>query len=248
VQAIDAVSGRVLVDRFHAVSHAVRDDAVRHLRIPVGRITVVPRGRRDPRIELAPDAGSQVRAELGIPSDAVVLVNIGRQEQQKDHVTLVRAMLPLLDEHRNAWLLIAGREGNETPKLEAELQRAGQPDRIRLLGHRPDVPALLAAADVMVFTSRYEGMPGAVIEAMSVGVAVVASDIAPVREVAVPGRTALLAEPGDPSAFGRQVGRLLHDHEKRSALGAAGRARFEREFTIEASARGMAELYRSMVA
>jgi glycosyltransferase involved in cell wall biosynthesis len=229
------------------VSAAVRDDAVAHLRIPPTRITVVGRGRRDPLPDLASDARRQVRASLAIPDEATVLVNVGRQEHQKDHLTLVRAIGPLLDAHPDVWLLIAGREGNESEQLERALQDLGDPPRIVRLGHRGDVPAVLAASDLFVFTSRYEGMPGAVIEAMSVGLPVVASDIAPVREVVEPRRSALLATPGDPASFRHAVTALLADPQRRAAMATRGREIYEERFTIAAAADRMAALYRSLI-
>ncbi len=246
VQTIDAITGRLRVDHFHAVSAAVRDDAVRHLRVPPDRITVVGRGRGDPLPTFDGSERQRIRRELGIPDDATVLVNVGRQEHQKDHLTLVRAVAPLLDERPDLWLAIAGREGNGSVHLARELARLGEPARIVRLGHRGDVPAVLAAGDLFVFTSRYEGMPGAVIEAMSVGLPVVASDIAPVREVVEPGISAHLAPVGDAAAFRSAVARLLADPGRRAAMGAQGRAIFEARFTIDAAADAMAELYRSL--
>ncbi|MCX7620941.1 MAG: glycosyltransferase family 4 protein [Acidimicrobiales bacterium] len=247
VQLIDAISGRLFVDRFHAVSIAVRDDAIRHLRIPAERITVVGRGRRDPLPSGGGGPRESVRRDLATPAEATVLINVGRQEHQKDHLTLVRAVAPLLDERPDLWLLIAGREGNESAQLERELHALGNPERIVRLGHRGDVANILVASDLFVFTSRYEGMPGAVIEAMSVGLPVVASDIAPVREVVEPNQSALLASVGNPDSFRHTIAALLADPARRAAIGQRGRRRYEEQFTVDAVADHMAELYRSLI-
>lgn len=248
VQAADAVTGRLAVDRFHAVSASVRDDAVRRLRIPAERIDVIGRGRPDPRRHVAADARRAVRAALGIPPDARVVVNLGRHEHQKDQATLVRAVAPLLARHPDAWVLVAGREGNATPAVHRALAEVPAQDRRRLLllGHRGDVAEVLAASDVFVMASHHEGMPGAVIEAMAAGLPVVASDIGPVHEVAVEGSTALVATPGDARSFTAAVEALLEDPVRRAAMGAAGRQVFEDRFTIEAVTSAMAALYREV--
>lgn len=218
-----------------------------NLRIPDHRITVVNRGRLDPEPQLTPDARRSVRAELGIPEGAILVVNVGRHEHQKDHPTLLAALAPLLARQEDLWLAVAGREGSETPAIRKALE--GMPDvaRVLLLGHRGDVPSVLAAADIFVMTSRYEGLPGAIIEAMSVGLPVVASDIGPVREVVEPEVSALLARPGDPTSFRVEIEKLIEDPALRDLLGRRGRELFESRFTIGASAEGMARLYRQVL-
>jgi glycosyltransferase involved in cell wall biosynthesis len=253
VQAIDAVSGRLFVDHYHAVSDAAREDARRHLGVRDQRVSVVPRGRPDPAASggrsLGPDVRAAVRHELGIPGDATVVVNVGRHEHQKDHPTLVRAMAPLLVSRPDLWLLIAGREGSETLELRRVLDDAVGPAdgearrRVVLLGHRGDVSSVLAASDLFVLTSRYEGLPGALIEAMAAGLPAVASDIGPVREV-VTGESALLVPAGDAAAFTTAISSILDDPARSRAMGATGRGQFERSFRIDVCADAMAELYR----
>ncbi len=243
VQAVDAISGWYAVDHFHAVSEAVRDDARAHLGVRAHRLTVVPRGRPDPRPSLPAGTGAAVRRELGIaPTDRVV-VNVGRHEPQKDHVALVRAMAPVLARHPDVWVLVAGRDGTATPALRRAREEVPDRDRILLLGHRADVPAVLAAADLFAMTSHYEGMPGAVIEAMAASLPVVATAIPPVAEV-VTADTAVTVAVGDVAGFTDAILGLLDDPARRAAMGAAGRARFEAHFGIDGAAEGMAELYR----
>lgn len=245
-QALDRLTGRLLVDHFHAVSESVRSSAIRTLGISSGRISVVKRGRMD---TVTPDrevTRRAVRKSLGIPPDALVVINVGRQEAQKDHRTLVEAMGPILNERDDVWLVVAGREGNASDDLAEAIEGVEHPERILLLGHRGDVAELLAASDVFVLTSRHEGLPGAVIEAMSAGLAVVASDIGPVREVVEPDVTALLAAVGDGVGFTRSIRRLVADPAMRADLAAAGRARFEQHFGIDTATNGMADLYRRL--
>lgn len=242
VQAVD-IAGTPLSTHFHAVSQSVKDDAIRNLRIDRQRITVVHRGRRDLRADRAEGAGRHIRAQLGIPPESTVLVTVGRHEPQKDLVTLVRAVGPLLKKDAKLHLVLAGRAGTATPSIHEQIERFPDNDRVHVLGHRPDVAAILDAADVFVTTSRYEGLPGAVIEAMSMGLPVIGTDIAPIREVL---GDASLAPPGDVEAFGALLQRARTDAAWRRSSGDANRARFERRFGLAGAAAGMEHLYRTM--
>ncbi len=246
MQAVDATTSHLFVRHFHAVSESVKADAVAHLRLKPDSITVVPRGASRPTSAVDDAARAEVRAELGIPETATVVLAVGRHEFQKDLPTLVRAMAPLLAADEGLWLLIAGRQGHATAALEAERAAVAERSRILLLGHRGDIPRLMAGSDLLAMTSRYEGMPGVVIEAMAMGLPVVASDIGPVREVVEPGQSALLAKPGDVGGYTRALQSIVGDPALRTRLALRGRMLYEENFTIERAAEGMAKLYRSV--
>jgi glycosyltransferase involved in cell wall biosynthesis len=109
------------------------------------------------------------------------------------------------------------------------------------------VAALLAAADLFCLTSRREGVPVSILEAMAAGRAVVATDVGGVREQVVEGETALLVPPGDPGAFARAVAALLADPARRGAFGAAGQARARARFTVERAAAAIAAVYAELL-
>lgn len=235
VQAVDAVTGWLFVDHFHVVSEAVKVDAVRRLRVRPAKITVAQRGRKDPLAELKGDERMRIRSEFDIAENDLVVVNVGRHEHQKDQVTLVASMAPILHERDDIWLWIVGRDGNASADLRRAIADHKVEDRVLLTGHRSDVPAVLAAADVFAMTSRYEGLPGAMIEAIAMGLPVVGSDIAPIREV-VDARCALLAPAADAVSFSRCTRQLLDDAVARSELGSNGRRRYEDSFSMGRSA------------
>jgi glycosyltransferase involved in cell wall biosynthesis len=174
------------------------------------------------------------------------LVAVGRLKAPKDFSTLVRAVAVLSPESFDDVLIVG--EGPDRPELERALSFRGLDRRIRLLGERADVPALLADADVFVLSSRSEGLPLSVLEAMAAGLPVVASDVGGVHELVVGGETGLLVRPGDPDELAAALRALLADRELRRRLGDAGRARAEALFDLASFRRAHVELYRRELA
>src|SRR5262249_10292928 len=144
--------------------------------------------------------------------------------------------------HGDARLAIAGRDGAVSALLHATVDALGLSEAVEFLGTRDDVPDLLCAADVFVFPSRWEGVPGGGIEAMALEVPVVASDIAPVREVLGGADIARLVRPDDPGALAVAISSVLDEPQCRPRT-KAGRERFLEHFTIERVARQMRDFY-----
>jgi glycosyltransferase involved in cell wall biosynthesis len=240
---LDGWTGRHLADHFHAVSQASKDSAVRRLGLDPAVITVVERGRDPARLgEPGRERRLRARVALGIDEDCGLLVTVGRQEYQKDQLCLIEAM-GLLAGRENLIALVAGRTGNATDALARARSASPVADRIRMLGQRDDVPEVLAAADVFVCTSRYEGLPGAVIEAMALGLPIVASAIAPIHEVVDPGLNAELFPPGDAQALAAALAKLLDDPARLGRMGDRSRKIFEDRFTLRRSLDRMVGLY-----
>jgi glycosyltransferase involved in cell wall biosynthesis len=244
VRRIDASTARHLVAHFHAVSRAVKEAAVSDLGIPPERITVVERGR-DPARLGAPSPGRRAAARraLGVGEGEVVLLNVGRQEFQKGQEHLLEAVARLVGRYPGLRLFVAGRQGHATGRLQAAVGRLGLGGTVRFLGHRDDVPELLAAADVFVFPSLYEGLGGALIEAMALALPIVASDLPAIREVVEEGRNAVLVPPASPEALAGAIVSVLEGGHRRQAMGARSREIFEERFTLERSVARMVELY-----
>jgi glycosyltransferase involved in cell wall biosynthesis len=166
----------------------------------------------------------QVRADLELDPADRLLVGVGRLAPQKGFDHLLEAMALLRDVHPEAVLVLAG----DGPQREALQHRIDREDlRVRLLGHRDDVPDLLAAADLVVSAARWEGQPVWLQEALAVGAPVVATDVGGTATVL--GRAGLLV-PGDdplavPAALAEQVARVLADPALREELAASSTAR-----------------------
>jgi glycosyltransferase involved in cell wall biosynthesis len=173
------------------------------------------------------------------------LIAVGRLKAPKDFLTLLRAFAALPSGSFEA--LLVG-DGPDRPAVEAEIRRLGLQACVELAGERGDVPALLADSDLFVLSSRSEGLPVSVLEAMAAELPVVASGVGGLAELVVDGETGILVPPGDSSALAAALGRLVEDRELRRSLGAAGRARAETSFDLGSFRRAHVELYERRLA
>jgi glycosyltransferase involved in cell wall biosynthesis len=211
--------------------------------IPADRLTMIRSGIGDeepPRIDRA-----AVRAGFGWPGDAPLLLFAGRLAPQKGvddliaAIDLVKYVLPDLR------ALIVG-DGPLRAQLEVTA-RAFQLDGIlRFTGHRDDVPTLMAAADLVVLPSLYEGLPNVVLEAMQFAKPVVATAAPGTTEVVVDGQTGLLVPLRDPPALAQAIRTLVRDPDLARRLGAAGRARVASEFRVATMIESFAALYEEL--
>ena len=231
---------------FHSVAEHVARDMAARLRVSPARIRVIPRGRDDQTLgRRSPERARRTRERLGC-GDAQIILGIGRHSPQKALLVFLEVFERVAAHNPSVVAFIAGREGEETEKLHELKGRLKAGDRIFLLGSRSDVPDLLATADVMLFPSRWEGMPGAVLESMALEAPLVASDIDPVREI-VPDAGAQFVQTDDVEGFARAVSDTLADPDAARVRAQRSRAAFEAKFTIERAASGMADLYRSLL-
>ena len=245
-QALDGWTARHLTTHFHAVSGATAEHGVRSLGIRAADVSVIHRGRDGGRLgRPGADRRALARERFALGTDERVVACVGRQEFQKGHVHLLEAIASLSPGARPT-VLLAGRGGNASQLLRRRRDELGVGDRVRLLGHRDDIAEILASADLFALPSLFEGLPGAVIEALGLGLPIVASDIPAIRETVEPGSNGVLVPPGDARTLGTAIDELLDDPQRMSSFGARSRAIFEERFTLEGSARVMIDLYRRL--
>jgi glycosyltransferase involved in cell wall biosynthesis len=218
--AMEWLAARV-TGTFLTVSEAEAADA-RRLHIHRGAIAI-GNGRDPARFRPDPAARQRIRAELGVPEDQVVVLAVSRLVWHKGYPELAAAMR----EVPGAALWVAGERlvSDRGPDMLELLRDACLGERLRLLGYRDDVAALMAAADIFVLPSRFEGLPMSVIEAMLTGLPVIAANVRGPAEQVLPEVTGLLVPVGDKRALAAALLRLTADKELRARLGEAGRAR-----------------------
>lgn len=188
-----------------------------------GQLIVIHNGV-DPAPWLVGDERDDPRADIARPCTAVM---VGRMTAQKDPATLIEAWRRVRGPHR---LVLVG-EGPLRSALEAQIRREGLADRVTLLASTTDIPSLLRTADLFVMSSRWEGLPLAIIEAMLTGLPVVGTSVGGVPEIVVDGETGFLVPPKDVDALASTLYRLLEDPNLRRRMGEAGRRRALAHFT-----------------
>ena len=233
--------GVALVDRIVCVSAAAAASFAA-AGIPADRLAVIRNGLWE-----RPPSRSRgaVRAALGADASQPVVLTTARFTPQKDHAALIDALPAVLAVHPALRVWLAG-HGPLEDELRRQVAQRGLADVVRFLGQRDDVPDLLAAADLFVLPSRFEGLPLAALEAMAAALPVVATRVGGTDEAVLDGVTGRLVPPGDPQALGAAIAASLSRPAEAARLGAAGRERFGGAFTASRMADETARLYEAL--
>jgi len=223
-----------------AVSQVTARQLEHDLGLVDGMIEVIRNGV--PRID---GNARNVRKELGLVEDELIVFAVGNLDPRKGHMVLLRALQGLRSEGSQPWRVViaGGRGGPEREPLEAFAAEHGFSDQLCILSQRDDIPDLLAAADIFVMPSLWEGLPLALLEAMLAGKAIVASATSGIPEAITTGEHGLLVPPNDVDALRLSLEQVLRDRDLRDTLGANARARGLENFTVEAMANGYERLY-----
>ena len=236
--------GWAAADTVLSVSSRLADRIAHETDFPRDRIRVIRNGvdlSRFGRVDRA-----DARARLNLPLQGTVIATVGRLVPVKDHGTLLEAMAMLRRKGVDAILLIAG-DGPLRASLQTRADALGLTDYVRFLGHRTDVECVLGGADVFVLPSASEGLSNTILEAMASGLPVVATRVGGADEMVVEGETGHLVPPQLPAALAEGLMSVLADETKRRAMGAAGRARSEAEFSLEGMVRRYEAIYMEAV-
>ena len=212
-------------------------------------------------------ARARIRSELGLPSDAPVVVMIGSVQAVKGHYLLVKAAREVAQAHPDARFVIVaggvevdyarswrgkvktalGLPLDNMAAMQRQIARAGLTDYFLFTGYRNDIPELLAASDVVAFLPQAaEGFGRPLIEAMAAGRPLVATDIGPTREI-LGEETGLLVPPGETDALALALVELLNEPDRRQQMGVVGRERVARCFRMEQHVAKMAQIYTAVL-
>ena len=238
-----ALAERVLMagtDRLVVSAESVRDFYVTQVHADRAKIDVIYNAvdfsQAQPTMSRA-----EMRGALGIPEDARVAGTIARLTEQKGHRYLFEALASqrsLADVH----LLVVG-GGEQRDALVNDVEQKGLSARVHFLGPRRDLGNLLAAMDLFVLASLWEGLPLSLVLAMGAGVPIVATRVAGIPEVVADGRTGLLVPPRDANALGLALARLLGDPDLRRRFGDEARAAVLPRFGVDRYVESVASLY-----
>jgi glycosyltransferase involved in cell wall biosynthesis len=234
--------------RVIAVSESARNHVLRKAGLPKRHTAAIHNG-----IDLAPfvavgaEDRLRTRSELGIGSDDPVIITVAVLRQPKGIADMLAAMPTLLESHpRLTYLVVGG--GTDRSRLDGLVSELGVTQSVHFAGRRSDIPNMLAASDLFVLPSLTEALPTVLIEAMAVGVPVVATQVGGVPEIVDNGTTGLLVPPSSsPPALAEAVGRLLDSPRQRRAMGLAGRRKALDRFSIERQASRLTAEYRVLL-
>lgn len=244
-RALYQAGGRV-ADGFIAVSSDVAASVRAAYHPPPGRLVVIPNGVDIERYAEAVDREA-VRRSIGVPPDAPMVIVVAKLMTQKGHAVLLDALPRVLAREPALRTVFVG-EGDLRGELETRVAAGGMAGSVIFAGNRGDIPQLLAAGDLFVLPSLWEGLPMALLEAMATGMPVVASAVSGTREVIEPGRSGLLVPVGEPEMLADAMLMVLTDPQAAASLGAAARARVEACYSAHIQAQRHAELYRARLA
>jgi glycosyltransferase involved in cell wall biosynthesis len=236
--SLAARSSRAMV----AVSSDTARTLEQRLWLRSGAVTTIHNG-----IIERPGRSDGVRDAIGARPDEILLLAVGNLYPVKGHPVLLDALQRLQDAAPARWRLVVAGRGRNKAALEERAATLGLRELVHFLGHRDDVPDLLAAADVFVMPSLREGLPLAILEAMFAGKAIVASGVGGIPEAITSGEHGILVEPGDPAALSEALRALLSDPAVRLRLGDAARRRAQAEFRVGEMADRYERIYRESV-
>lgn len=205
------------------------------------------------RNRLDPIHQNQLRESLGIPDTTDLIIGtVGRLNRKKGSGYLIEAAAKLFPQFPDLHILIIGSQLNTDPDpFQAELveliRTLGIEDRVTLTGYREDIPELLDLLDIFTLPTFFnEGLPRSILEAMSMGLPVVATDIRGCREAVLHRKTGLIVPPQDPEALAEALGTLLPDPALRQAYGKVGRQQVEAKYNERLVFERLAEFYQEL--
>lgn len=225
------------------VSTSQEAEALRLGLVPPGRSVTIVNGIDVAELDASLARGVPGREKLGLGRDDLVLGCVARFDPVKRLDVLVRAVARLAAREPRLRLVLVG-GGGEEARIRRLVAEAGLGERVVFTGWLEEAARVYPALDLYVSASLKEGLPLSLVEAMGTRLPVVATDVPGHRDVVVDGETGVLVPLEDPEALATATLLLLADPERRRRLGEAGRARVLREFTLDATVRKTAEVYR----
>lgn len=244
LRLLDRLSCRVARPVFLAVSNYVKASAVRYLGLAPERISVLYNSVDLTAFEMPEDRRQAIRTALRLAASTPVVLCIARFNPLKGVRYLIEAVPLVMEKHPDVCFLFIGATTPDAERSFREfLERRGAADRVRILGIQPDVRPYLQLCDIFVLPSLAEGLGIALVEAMAMERACVATRTSALPEVVADGRSGILVEPANPSALAAGILRLLADPGMRAAMGAEGRKIVTDQFDAQKNVAALEALY-----
>ena len=225
-----------------AVSESTRKFLLTHEGVPEARTSTIRNGIDLAVFQPQTERRAEARKKWALPDGAFVVAGIGRLTFQKNFALFLDVAAEVVKRHPHACFVIAGTGGDETA-LRAQAAALGLGERVRFLGYVGEMSALYPALDMLLLTSRYEGLPITILEAMAVGIPIVASRLDGVQEVLADAGDCALVTPGDREEFAARVSELIAQPVLARRYADAALAKVRAHYSAEAMTRAVEGVY-----
>lgn len=232
------------VNCFTTVSNDLKNYFVKEIGISEKSITVIPNGIDTSRFSPGPRTKA-LKDLLPDKFDGKVLISVGRLAEAKDQLTLLSTIEILKKQERNIYLIIVG-DGEMRVQLEMEIAQKDLTNCVRLLGIRSDVDKLLPGSDAFVLSSKREGFPMSILEAMSSGLPVVATKVGGIPEAIKDGQNGILVPPNSPVSLANAISRVLDVREFAEDLSKKARLTIEGKYSLKSITEAYEKVYLSL--
>lgn len=233
-----------LVTRYIAVSDAVKNKYVKTAKINPNKINVIYNGIDLKRFEDLPSK-TECKKMLGFENSYPLIGYVSKLRPERNHLSLLKAFSIATKKLPSARLILAG-DGLEKEKLITSAKEMKLTDKIFFWGNRNDVPYVLAALDIYVSLSAYEGMSVAMLEAMASGLPIIASDIEPNRELIENRKNGILVPPYGIETIAEKIIKLAEDSELQKKLSVSAKEK-SKTFSIENTVNSLKRFYNSTI-
>ena len=222
-----------------------------HSSLPPDKLVQIPNGVNTDLFHPVDDSlRCEIRSRLNLPQNAQLIIFVGRVGYRKGADILLRAWTTVTGKHPDAWLVLVGPIGENSPTLKdgppIEHWLTEVPQTLPL-GYRADVRDYLRAADIFVLPTRMEGLPNALLEAMATGLSCVASNVGGNVDLIVDGENGLLFESGNVEHLANAIAELLADQKRTASLGRQARKTIETDYSMESIAEQYIALYHELL-
>lgn len=238
---LSRIAYKLLAHQVLTTSHRIADRLIRELGLAPGKVACVPTG-----IDLTqfnPQVPGSLHEELALPPEIPLVGMVSVLRSWKGHKHFLDAAAEIVRQTQHVQFVIAG-DGPLRSWLATTIRESGLEARVRMLGHRDDVPNILASLSVLVLPSTaHEGIPQIILQAQAMARAVVGTTVGGIPEVVTDGVTGLLVPPGDARSLVKAISDLLNNADWRSNLGQQARKRAEQEYGLENMCRQLEDLY-----
>lgn len=226
-------------DKVIFVSEEVKNFYGKHLTLPAEKLQVVHNGIK---IAKTTTSQSEIRKKMGVPEGSCIIGTVGRLDKRKGLRFLLDVVASLVQKNANIFCLIVG-EGKEKDDLVQYRDSLGLQDKVKFLGYWPELAEVLSCMDIFTLSSIMEGLPLAILEAMSAGKPVVATDVGGNWEAVASGKTGWLVPYGDIPAMVSALSTLIENPKRAEEMGDAGFARIQTEFSLDAMIQTTQNIY-----